>query len=109
MYKLFASGHTHITCNQNFMRIKFAEKVIYLDAIRSRDGTALHTSKVYDKYTLGEDALVDCLLLSKCTKLYKTASNLSDTAVKFNPNIPYVNLSLCYHHRICENLCGIFL
>lgn len=80
----------------NFMKIKFGEQVICLDATRSLNGAALHTSQQYDKYNLGEDAIVDCVLLSKCNKLYKTASNLSDTSVKFNPDMPFVNLSNNY-------------
>lgn len=80
----------------NFMKIKFSGQIICLDSIRSRDGKPLHQSGKYNKYKLGEDAIVDCVLLSKCNKLYKTASNLSDTSVKFNPNMIFVNLSVNY-------------
>jgi hypothetical protein len=44
-------------------------------------------------YKKGEDAVIDCVLLSRCSKLYKMASNLSDTSCKFNPLISVTNLN----------------
>ena len=43
---------------------------------------------------LGEEALVDCLLLSRCDHLVCTDSNLSAAALYFNPNskVSFVNL-----------------
>ncbi|OQC27389.1 MAG: hypothetical protein BWX68_00037 [Verrucomicrobia bacterium ADurb.Bin063] len=43
-----------------------------------------------DAYAKGEEALVDCLLLSKCTALIKTASILSGWSKIFNPQLPVI-------------------
>ncbi len=82
-----------------FMREKFPEKIICLDAIRSCNGTPVHYPSSQDMYKKGEDAVIDCLLLVRCSKLYKMASNLSDTSVKFNPNMPVINLNISYSEK----------
>lgn len=85
------------TDDENFlslMRERFANKILALDAIRSRTQEAVHVSAAGDPYKKGEDAILDCLLLSKCSKLFKMASNLSDTSLKFNPEIPVVRLNV---------------
>jgi hypothetical protein len=81
----------------DYMLERHPERVIfYEDAIRSTDGYAVHL-KSKENYKKGEDAVVDCLLLSKCDLLMKTSSNLSLCASYFNPDIRVVNLSL--RHR----------
>ena len=85
-----------------FMQEEFPEKIIALEAIRSADKTPVHTTSDNNGYTgqdcykKGEDAVLDCILLSKCSKLYKMASNLSDTSLKFNPSVPVVHLNKSY-------------
>jgi len=84
------------TDDENFltyMYTNFPGKIIALQAIRSKDKKPVHSNNDENPYQKGEDALLDCLLLSHCSKIYKTASNLSDVAIKFNPNIPVVHLS----------------
>lgn len=84
------------TDDENFllyMYKTFPGKIIALNALRSKDGTAIHTNLTENPYQKGEEALLDCLLLSKCSKLFKTASNLSDVSIKFNPTIPVINIS----------------
>lgn len=43
-------------------------------------------------YQVGEEALIDCVLLSKTDALIKTPSNLSDFSSFFNPKIPVIKL-----------------
>ena len=43
-----------------------------------------------DAYAKGEETLVDCLLLSKCAALIKTASILSGWSKIFNPQLPVI-------------------
>ena len=84
------------TDDENFLSLikeQFPHKIIALDAIRSRTEDPVHTSSLGDRYKKGEDAILDCLLLSKCSKLFKMASNLSDTSLKFNPALPFVRLN----------------
>lgn len=82
-----------------YMHKKFPGRVIALDAVRSEDGKPVHTTNINNGYTAsncykkGEDAVLDCILLSRCSKLYKMASNLSDTSLKFNPSIPTIHLN----------------
>ena len=67
----------------------FGNKVcFYEDALRSTDGKPLHISLNYDHYKNGEDALIDCVLLSRGNILIRPDSNLSRWSEFFNPNIP---------------------
>lgn len=75
-----------------FMHKKFPGKIVSLDAIRSQDEKPVHCCPG-NEYQKGEEAVLDCLLLSQCTKLYKMVSNLSDASAKFNPFIPVINLN----------------
>jgi hypothetical protein len=82
-----------------FMQKKFPGKVAAIDAIRSKNGAPIHTS-ARNGYKKGEDALIDCILLSKCSKLYKMASNLSDVSMRFNPFVPVIHLNTCVYEKI---------
>lgn len=67
--------------------------VFYEEGTRSLDGSPVHTS-LENSYKKGEDALFDCLLLSKCHYLIKTSSNLSLCAAYFNPKMPMVHVTV---------------
>lgn len=66
------------------------------DSFRSRDGNAVHRSAWTDKSEVNRDAIVNCLLLSRCDALLKTASILSGWSKLFNPQLPTVMLSVPY-------------
>lgn len=76
-----------------YMQHNFPGRIIFIDAIRSSDGTNVHYPSADSAFKKGEDAIFDCVLLSKCSKLYKCESNLSNAAVKFNPSNPVVELN----------------
>ena len=85
------------TDDKNF--IKFIETTFfkvpityYPDSYRSSDKTSIHLSG-QNLYNINLDAITNCLLLSKCTRLMKTASILSAWSKLFNPNIPVIILS----------------
>jgi Nodulation protein Z (NodZ) len=63
------------------------------DSFRSRDGSSIHESPSRDKYDINRDAIVNCLILSRCEALLKTASILSGWAKLFNPRLPVVMLN----------------
>jgi hypothetical protein len=63
------------------------------DAFRSRDGSSVHESAYTDKHAMNRDALVNCLILSRCAAMLKTASILSGWSKLFNPRLPVVMLS----------------
>ena len=61
-------------------------KVIYYDSQRSNTDQAIHTHGK-NKALLGEEVLIEVLLLSQCKKLIHTCSNVSSAALFFNPTI----------------------
>lgn len=71
-------------------------KVIYYDSHRSTNGKPIHNGndKPSDnsKAILGEEVLIETLLLAKCNKFIHTASNVSISALLFNPELENVFL-----------------
>lgn len=76
-----------------FIKNKFPDKVFGIDAIRSHNNKPIHFSESTQNYKKGEDAVIDCILLSKCQLLVRTASCLSDCSMCFNPNIKEIALN----------------
>lgn len=62
------------------------------DSFRSSNNLPIHTAN-NNLYEINKDAIINCLLLSKCNTLMKTASILSDWSKLFNPNLQLVILS----------------
>ena len=82
-----------------FMESEFQDKICYYEAAtRSEDKTPVHKSikANVSPYKIGEDAFIDCLLLSKTDFLIRTSSNLSQWSTYFNPDIPVAHLSQTY-------------
>lgn len=75
-----------------FMIARFPNVLTYRRMFRSIDGAPTHwrSASNHDK---GEDAILDCLLLSQCQFLVRTASNLNLCSIFFNPNVPEIALS----------------
>lgn len=62
--------------------------VISYDAQRSHTNMPVHQDRtLQDRAELGADVLIECILLSRCTKLVHSHSNVSYTATFFNPDI----------------------
>jgi len=72
------------------------------DSLRSRDGNSIHKSPDTNKYEVNRDAIVNCLLLSRCDALLKTASILSGWSKLFNPKLPVVVLNQPYEQWFPE-------
>lgn len=62
------------------------------DAYRSDNNEPIHRSQ-QGKYDINRDAIVNCLLLSRCDGLLKSASILSGWSMLFNPTLPMVMLN----------------
>lgn len=76
------------------------EVICHPDSLRSSDGSAIHTQqREGDNYLKGRDALVNCLLLSRCDTLIRTASFLSGWSSVFNPSLPVIMLNRPYEHK----------
>ncbi len=89
-YRLFVA-----TDEQGFLDCMlnvFGNKVTFWDTRRSVDGTPNWVDGE-NNYKKGEDAVIDCLLLSQCQQLIRTASSLGYCATLFNPAVPVVLVS----------------
>lgn len=72
----------------DFMRDRFPGQLLYREMFRSVDGRPIDVVNADGNYKKGEDAVVDCLLLSRSHHLIRTASNLSLCSTLFNPRLP---------------------
>lgn len=85
----------------HYMCRNYGSRVIFLDnAIRSTNGSPVHHTN--NNYKKGEDAILDCLLLSKCNYLIKTSSNLSLCSSYFNPNMGVLHVTQRHWHKPLE-------
>lgn len=91
-----------------YMQDKFPDIIVAADAIRSKDNKPIHYPHADNSYKKGEDAIIDCILLSKCSKLYKMASNLSDTSMKFNPSMPVIHINTSYSENQRQEKYNVF-
>lgn len=89
-YKLFVA--TDEQAFVDYMRDLFPCKICCLEMYRSTDGRPIDLRQD-DNYRKGEDAVMDCLLLSRCDRLVRTASNLGLCSTLFNPDLHYVLLN----------------
>lgn len=97
-YKIFVA--TDEQAFLDYMINLFGDLVCYnKDALRSTNGKPVHLDKKLSRYKSGEDAIIDCILLSKGNILIRTSSNLSRWSTYFNPHIPVVKLNDQYNGR----------
>lgn len=77
------------------MKKAFEGKVVSSDCLRSMDKNPVHyfNANNTSPYKTGKEALLDCLILSKCHHLIRTSSCLSLVASYFNPAITETVLS----------------
>lgn len=75
------------------------------DTFRSKNDLPIHSSG-QNLYNINRDAIINCLLLSHCDALMKTASILSDWSKLFNPSIPLILLSEPYNKFFPANELG---
>lgn len=85
-----------------FIRNSIRQTPVYFhaDHFRSNDRRPVHTEIVGGGYEKGEDALVNALLLSRCTAVIRTTSNLSAWASLFNPDLKVILLNKPYDNRL---------
>jgi hypothetical protein len=72
----------------------------YDDHERSKTNVAIHRSKSGDRFRKGEEAVINCLLLSRCNTLLKTASFLSGWSKLFNPDLPVILLNYPFERQL---------
>lgn len=70
--------------------------IISYPCFRSKSEEGVHTTREYPAHLsralLGEEALIECILLSRCNVMIHTWSMLSMTALLFNPDLAHVHL-----------------
>jgi hypothetical protein len=91
----------------DYIKEQFPNVIFRENVVRSTTGCPIHFRQS-ENFKKGEDALLDCLLLSKCQVLVRNASNLSLFASFFNPQMRLINLNCKYkdmrkHPDKCEN------
>ena len=69
---------------------RYPNELVYYHSTRSESGQALHKSKDKNRAKLGEDVLVESLLLSKTDFLVHSRSNVSSAALYFTPDLDHV-------------------
>ncbi len=90
-FKIYVA--TDETAFLDFIQEKYGDKILqYEGIIRSTNGKPVHTSGI-DNFKAGEDAIIDCVLLSKTQYLIRTSSNLSLWSTYFNPDLPVLELT----------------
>lgn len=86
----------------DYMNNTFEGKILFQQCLRSSNHKQIHyfNPENTDKYKTGKEALIDCLLLSKCNHLIRTSSCLSLASTYFNPDITETvlnkRISHCY-------------
>ncbi len=68
-------------------------KVIFYNSYRSKNDQPIHKrASGYNKGKLGEEALIEVLLLAQCNLFIHTISNFSYAVLLFNPDIPHIRI-----------------
>ncbi|MGB7978462.1 MAG: hypothetical protein WCF19_04795 [Chlamydiales bacterium] len=93
-YKIFVATDEAAFLSQ--MKKTFPGSVIAYDAHRSNGVMPVHLSQPPSPYAIGEEALLDALILSNCDFLIRTSSNLSLWSTYFNPELPVELLNCRY-------------
>lgn len=70
-----------------YLKKEFGPKVIYTPSTRSTTKEPIHFNSK-NPFLIGQEAIIDCLLLSKCQYLIRTQSNLSSFSTFINPQLP---------------------
>lgn len=73
----------------NYMLSIYPSQIIHGNFVRSTDSSSLHGGSHHyaNNYQKGKEALMECLLLSKCKVLIYPQSALSLASTKFNPRL----------------------
>lgn len=74
---------------------RYGNRLLTNKVQRSNNGIAVHTNPEFsNRYQLGEEAIIDCYCLSLCKFAILVQSNISYSAVVFNPALKYKLLEI---------------
>jgi hypothetical protein len=89
--RLFVATDNQYIVDQ--LELAFGDKLLTNAVVRSKDRLAVHTNTALtNRYRLGLDVLLDCYSLSLCTHALLIHSNISYSALLFNPYLSYTLL-----------------
>lgn len=95
-YAVFRNRHTMIYAASDSQQIiewlgdNFRNMITY-DCNRSTCNTAIHKDQALMGYQIGEDVLVESLILSRCQYFIASPSNVSSMVTYWNPDLPFVD------------------
>lgn len=69
-------------------------KVISYDSYRSDDGNPVYYGSSFPPDVMGEEVIIETMLLARCKKMIHTCSNVSTVALFINPELENVLLSV---------------
>jgi hypothetical protein len=93
-YKIFVATDEQLFLD--YMIGKFGGLLDYTNSHRSKNNDPIHhiDGRPTDiSYILGEEAVIDCYLLSQSDIMIRTFSNLSSSAANINPLLPVIDLN----------------
>jgi hypothetical protein len=90
-YKVFVA--TDEKAFLDYLIVRHPSGLLHRNMFRSVDGRPIDVVNEDGNHRKGEDAVIDCLLLSRCNCLIRTASNLSLCSILINPDVPEVALN----------------
>ena len=86
--------------HDNIQKMRFIKELkgrfLYNDFTRSMGTYPIHRKCIeygLDPVKLGTEVILDTLILSRCDKLIGTCSNIPQTALFWNPSLPFVNIA----------------
>jgi hypothetical protein len=91
------NGFTHVylaTDSQNALdrfKMEFGNRLLYQRCIRIDGPRAIQNSK-FNPTQIGNEVLLDCINLSQCDYLLKTASNVTHATLFFGKDLKYKNI-----------------
>ena len=85
--KIFAASDSQAVIE--LLRDNFRNLITY-DCTRSLDNRALHLTEEFLGYQIGEDVLVESLILSRCQFFIASPSNVSTMVTFWNLDLPFV-------------------
>ena len=74
----------------NYMAAHYRDAVNY-ECHRSGDGSPVHLNPKTMGRQIGEEVLIDALLLSRCQFFVASPSNVSSMVTYWNPELPFVS------------------
>lgn len=81
------------TDDMNFIKYLENSKIDRTDSFRSTNDKVIHHS-IENVYDINRGAIINCLIMARCSVLMKTASILSSWSKLFNSSLPLVMLSV---------------